>query len=307
MDSPVSALSSSAASRETLGPMGIVRLLLQLSKARITFAVTFSVSTGYVVFAGRFDAGLIWPTLGTFLLACGSATMNHVQEWRTDAKMERTRERPIPSGRISPTGALMLSVAFLVAGLNVLAQVPNHTLTVVLLGAFAVVYYNGVYWALKRLTAFAVVPGALLGAVPPVIGWAAAGGWWWDRTILEIGAFFFIWQIPHFWLLVRLYGEQYAEAGLPTPITLIGPKQFQRITVNWIVLTAFFGLLLAGVHRITLPWNFLALAGSIAITFAAIGYLRGEPERTASRRLFMRLNIYALSMMLLLMADALAS
>jgi protoheme IX farnesyltransferase len=198
-------------------------------------------------------------------------------------------------------------VAFLVAGLNVLAQVPNHTLTVVLLGAFAVVYYNGIYWALKRLTAFAVVPGALIGAVPPIIGWCAAGGWWWDPSILEIGAFFFIWQIPHFWLLVRLYGEQYAEAGLPTPITLIGPKQFQRITVNWIVLTAFFGLLLAGVHRIALPWNFLALAGSLLITVAAIGYLRGEPERAASRRLFMRLNIYALSMMLLLMADALAS
>ena len=285
--------------------MSVLRLLLQLSKARITFAVTFSVSTGYVVFAGRFDAGLLWPALGTFLLACGSATLNHVQEWRTDARMERTRERPIPAGRITPSGALMLAGLFLLLGINVLAQVPNHTLTVVLLGAFAVVYYNGIYWALKRITAFAVVPGALIGAVPPVIGWAAAGGWWWDRSILEIGAFFFIWQIPHFWLLVRLYGEQYAEAGLPTPITLVAPKQFQRITVNWVVLTAFFGLLLAGVHRIAFPWNFIALGGSIWITFMAIGYLRGEPTRPASKRLFMQLNLYALSMMLLLMADAL--
>ncbi|MDJ0522581.1 MAG: protoheme IX farnesyltransferase [Planctomycetota bacterium] len=284
--------------------MGLLRLLLQLSKARITFAVTFSVSTGYVVFGGAFDADLVWPALGVFMLACGSAALNQVQEWRTDAKMPRTQDRPIPAGRISARGAAMISVLFMAVGFNLLAQVENHTLTVLALGAFAVVYYNGIYWALKRITAFAVVPGALIGAVPPVIGWCAAGGWWWDPAILEIGGFFFIWQIPHFWLLARLYGEQYEDAGLPTPAASLSPRQFQRITVNWIVLTAFFGLLLAGVHRIAMPWNFLALAGSIAITFAAIGYMRGEPKRAASKRLFMQLNMYALAMMLLLMAHS---
>jgi len=306
MPSSTSALPAPAAAHETSGVMGVLRLLLQLSKARITFAVTFSVSTGYVVFAGRIDEGLLWPALGVFLLACGSATLNQVQEWRTDAKMARTQERPIPSGRISPTGALVVAVLFLAVGLNLLAQVPNHTLTVLALGAFAVVYYNGVYYGLKRVTAFAVVPGALIGAVPPVIGWCSAGGWWWDKSILEIAGFFFIWQIPHFWLLVRLYGEQYAAAGLPTPVAVVAPRQFQRITFNWILLTAAFGLMITGVHRVAFPWNFLALGGSIGITFASIGYLRGEPTRTASRRLFMQLNAYALAMMLLLMADALS-
>jgi len=285
--------------------MDVLRLLLELSKARITVAVTFSVTTGYVLFAGRIDGGLVFPAFGVFLLACGSATINHVQEWRTDAKMDRTRRRPIPSGRISASGALCVAVAFLVVGLNLLAQVPNHTLTVVLLGASAVVFYNGVYWALKRLTAFAVVPGALLGAVPPILGWAAAGGLYWDGSILEVGGFFFLWQIPHFWLLVRLFGEQYAAAGLPTPMAVLEPRQFQRITFNWILITALFGLLVAGVHRIGLPWNFAALGASIAIVAAAIDYLRSEPTRARARQLFNRLNVYALAMMLLLMADAL--
>jgi len=291
--------------RANMGGMDWVRLLLELSKARITVAVTFSVTTGYVLFAGRIDGGIVLPALGVFLLACGSATINHVQEWRTDAKMARTRDRPIPSGRIRPSGALCVAVVFLVLGLNLLAQVPYHTLTVVLLGAFAVVYYNGVYWALKRVTAFAVVPGALLGAVPPILGWVAAGGVYWDGRILEIGGFFFLWQIPPFWLLVRLYGEQYAAAGLPTPMAILEPSSFQRITFNWILLTVLFGLLVAGVHHLALPWNFLALGASIAIVVASIRYLRAAPTRVAARRLFNRLNAYALAMMLLLMASAL--
>ncbi len=289
------------------GLMGVVRLLLELSKARITFAVTFSVMTGYVLFAETVDGGMILPVLGVFLLACGSATINHVQEWRTDAMMDRTRNRPIPSGRISPKGALSIAVLFLAVGLNLLAQIEHHTLVVVLLGAFAVFYYNGVYWALKRVTAFAVVPGALIGAVPPILGWCAAGGWYSDPRILEVAAFFFIWQIPHFWLLVRLFGTQYEAAGLPTPMKLFQPKQFQRITFNWILMTAVLGLLLAAVHDIALPWNFIALAGSIWIVFEAIGYLRSESTRPAARKLFTQLNVYALTMMLLLMADALSS
>ena len=79
-----------------------VGILIELSKAKITFAVTFSVATGYILFVGRFDVQMLVPLLGVFLLACGSATINQVQEWRTDAQMTRTRNRPIPSGQVAP-------------------------------------------------------------------------------------------------------------------------------------------------------------------------------------------------------------
>ncbi|MDA1194179.1 MAG: protoheme IX farnesyltransferase [Planctomycetota bacterium] len=284
----------------------VVRLLLELGKARITFAVTFSVMTGWVLFTGSFAPALLVPVLGVFLLACGSATINQVQEWRVDARMERTRGRPIPSGRITATGALIIAVAFLAAGLNLLGFVQHNAMAVVGLGAFAVLYYNGIYYALKRLTAFAVVPGALIGAVPPILGWCAAGGHILDATILEVGAFFFIWQIPHFWLLVNIFGRQYESAGLPSATAVISPGQFQRITVAWSFMTSFCGLALVLTQGVGLPWNFLGLGASIAVGFAALAFLRGAATARDARRFFMQLNAYALAMMLLLMADALA-
>ena len=126
--------------------MSGVKLVLELAKARITFAVTFSVTTGWVVYSGSFDLAMLVPVLGVFLLACGSAALNQIQEWRTDAKMDRTKNRPIPSGRLSVRGAAIICVLFLFAGLNVLANVEHNTLVVLGLGAFSVVFYNGIYW-----------------------------------------------------------------------------------------------------------------------------------------------------------------
>ncbi len=283
-----------------------LKMLLELSKARITFAVTFSVTTGWVVFTGSFDAEMLVPVIGIFLLACGSATLNQVQEWRVDAQMERTKDRPIPSGRITPTGALVVSVLFMAVGLNVLSYVQHWTWVVLGLAVFSVVFYNGIYYGLKRLTAFAVVPGALIGAVPPVMGWCAAGGHPLDMTILEIGTFFFIWQIPHFWLLVHIFGKQYEGAGLPSATALITPAQFKRITVSWTFVTIICGLMLTLTQKMALPWNALAVVASIAIGVATLGFLRIEPSARDARVFFMKLNAYALAMMLLLMANALA-
>ena len=284
-----------------------MKLVLELAKARITFAVTFSVTTGWVVYTGSFDLAMLVPVLGVFLLACGSAALNQVQEWRTDAKMDRTKNRPIPSGRITPTGALIVSVLFMAVGLNVLSFVEHNTWIVLGLGAFSVVFYNGIYWALKRLTAFAVVPGALIGAVPPLMGWCAAGGELLDRDILEICTFFFIWQIPHFWLLVRIYGSQYVEAGLPAASAVLTPAQLKRITVAWTFLTIVCGLVMLRSQIANLPWNALAFAASCWIAWCALGYRKiEEPSAPNARRFFMQLNGYALLIMILLMGASLS-
>jgi protoheme IX farnesyltransferase len=282
-----------------------VRMLLVLVKARITFAVTFSVATGFVLFQGRFSTELILPMAGVFLLACGSAALNQVQEWRTDLRMERTRNRPIPSGQLQPRWALFIACLFMVAGINLLANVERHTYLVVALGAFSVFWYNLVYWWLKRATAFAVVPGALLGAVPPVIGWCAAGGEPLDPKILQVGLFFIIWQIPHFWLLLHLFGTEYTGADLPSPTAMLSRDQFRRITFAWVFPTAASGLVLMTTFQLHMPWNLLVLAGSIWVTLQAFGYLKRPPSRATARSLFNRLNLYALCMMLLLMASAL--
>lgn len=281
-----------------------LRLLLVLTKARITFAVTFSVATGFVLFQERFSTELILPMAGVFLMACGSAALNQVQEWRTDMRMERTRNRPIPSGQIEPRWALFLACAFMVAGVNVLANVERHTHLVVGLGVFSVFWYNVVYWWLKRATAFAVVPGALLGAVPPVIGWCAAGGEPLDPKILQVGLFFIIWQIPHFWLLLHLFGAEYTGADLPSPTAMLTREQFRRVTFAWVFPTAASGMVLMTTFQLHMPWNLLVLAGSIWVTLQAFGYLKRPPSMATARSLFNRLNLYALCMMLILMASA---
>ena len=250
---------------------------------------------------------MLVPMLGVFLLACGSAAINQVQEWRTDTRMPRTRNRPIPSGRISPRWALFVACCFLAAGVNVLAGVEHHLGLVLALGAFSLLWYNGIYWALKRLTAFAVVPGALIGAIPPVIGWVAAGGKLSDPLILQVGLFFFIWQVPHFWLLLHLFGSEYSAAGLPSPTSMVTKEQFRRMTFAWILPTAACGMVLAVTFQLKLPWNLIVFAGSIWIVLQAATYVRREPTPASGRWLFNRLNLYALSMMLILMAAALTA
>ena len=283
-----------------------VSMLLELTKAKITLFVTVSVMAGYVLFAGRFDAGLLLPALGVFLLACGSAALNQVQESKLDARMPRTQNRPIPSGAMGRDWALFVAMALCGAGLYALASVPNHTLSVLGLGVLALVWYNGVYLALKRLTAFAVVPGALVGAIPPVIGWCAAGGVWNDPRILEVAFFFFLWQIPHFWLLLLLYGKEYEGAGLPSPTAFFTSRQLRRITFAWTLAVAATGLVLAVRLAYPIPWNLIALALTIWLTLSAFAILRQQDERKAVIASFLRINVYALATMILLALQALA-
>lgn len=151
----------------------VIMLILQLSKVKITIAVSFTTITGYVLGRGEIDFGFLWVTLGIFLLACGASVLNHIQESRTDSKMERTKERPIPSGRITKNHAFMLFAIEVISGLLILYF--KTSLTALLLGILALIWYNFIYTYLKRITAHAVIPGSVIGAIPPLVGWVASG------------------------------------------------------------------------------------------------------------------------------------
>ena len=147
--------------------------------------------------------------------------------------MERTKVRPIPSGRITGSNALIISLLLILAGSIILAF---HSNTVLLLGLFTLIWYNGVYTPLKQFTAFAIIPGSLVGALPPIIGWVASGGFIFDEKILALSSFMFIWQIPHFWLLLLMYDHEYREAGFPTLSKIFSYKQISQISFVWIVI-----------------------------------------------------------------------
>ena len=103
-------------------------------------------------------------------------------------------------------------------------------LTAALLGMLAVGWYNGIYTPLKRITAFAVVPGAIVGALPPAIGWVAGGQSLGDMRLLALGFFFFMWQIPHFWILTVRCGSDYQAARIPSLTAIFSSAQLARIT-----------------------------------------------------------------------------
>ena len=280
-------------------------MLAELTKIRITSVVTLSVATGFILFAETVSREIVLPMLGTFLLACGSAVLNQVQEAAVDARMPRTRRRPIPSGRISRDTALALTIALGGGGLTVLASVERHTLTLLALGAFAVFWYNGVYLVLKRWTPFAIVPGSLIGAIPPLIGWVSAGGVVTDPVALTLAMFFFLWQIPHFWLLLMRFGDQYRQAGLPSLTATFSPSQLARITCVWILAVATCGILMATTDQARLPWNVIIVVASMWLGGSGFGLLRGGQFVRLALPAFIRINVYVLLIMAALVGNAL--
>jgi len=299
------AVASRTSRRSDSGILSWIGIVSELTKARITVAVTLSVATGHFIFVETLSASVLLPMLGVFLLACGSSALNEVQEARIDALMARTQARPIPSGRIGADWALFVALVFIGTAFYVLSCIEAHTLTILTIAALALVWYNGVYTLLKRWTAFAVVPGALVGALPPVIGWAAGGGLVSDPLIVQLAFFFFIWQVPHFWLLLLLYGEEYAAAGLPVLTKHFAPNQLRRITSIWIFAAAATGILIAMTEKAHLPWNLGILIASLWLGARALGVLRRANDHPARFADFMQINIYALMVMLFLIANAL--
>lgn len=279
-------------------------ILLQLGKVKITMAVTVSTLTGYLLAKGTIDLDAILPSIGIFLLACGSSALNHYQERDTDARMTRTRNRPIPAGKISPTGALIVAMVYSVAGAMLLYL--GSGFLGLQLGLLALIWYNAIYTPLKRKTAFAVIPGAVIGAIPPVVGWVAGGGKLADPQALILAFYFFIWQVPHFWLLTLYLHKDYEEAGYPTLQKLFTDIQIKRITFVWIMATTITALLLPLYGLITSTF-FIILLFAISIlavtSFRDMLLDRAKPFNT--RRSFIKINVYFLLVIVVVWLDQL--
>jgi heme o synthase len=184
-----------------------------LTKPDVTFLVVITTIAGfYLGSSGPIDWVLMLHTLaGTFLVACGTAAMNQYVERKIDAVMRRTASRPLPSGVLQPKEVLLFGVSTIVAGAAWLALLVNGLAALVALAASLL--YLGLYTPLKTRTTLSTAVGAIPGALPPLIGWAAArgslslGGW-------VLFAILFFWQFPHFMAIAWMYREDYARAGI---------------------------------------------------------------------------------------------
>jgi heme o synthase len=229
--------------------------LLKLTRINMSAAISFSAVAGFVYCSGEFSWAALAVFSGVLLLAGAATTLNQYQERTQDALMTRTKDRPIPSGVISPQSALIYSVVMGLAGTAVL-YIFTNPLTA-LLGLFNIFWYNVVYTPLKTKTEFAVIIGAVNGAIPPMMGWTAAGGLLTDQRILFIASFLFLWQIPHFLLLLLRFKEDYRLAGFKSPTSKMNDEQVKFVVFIWTL----------GTSAITL---FFPLFGIVSGTFLSI-------------------------------------
>jgi protoheme IX farnesyltransferase len=275
---------------------------LSLFRPAIALFAGCSALTAYLAAPGRDPLIALLVTTGVLALAAGSSSLNQCQERDIDSRMARTRTRPLPAGIATARQALFLSLLLLCFGSSLLFAAGTLP---ALLGVFAVAWYNGIYTLLKRRTAFAAVPGAVVGMVPPAIGWVGAGGSISDPRLIALCFLFFMWQVPHFWLQILHHGKEYEKAGLPSLSSLVSGKRLGNMIFVWVCSASVSGLLLPLYGTLSAPvLYFLLLPPAFAVIVKTFPLLTAStPERTLSA--FRTINVYILLVMALLPLEGL--
>jgi heme o synthase len=277
--------------------MRFLKAYFDLGKLRLSLLVVATTFAGYLLGShGSLAGPLAWALLGTLLSSLGANGLNQWLERERDAKMERTKDRPIPSGRLSPDTARTLAVASCIAGVLLLLVTVNPLTAG--LSALTIMLYVGVYTPLKPRSSSNTLVGALVGAIPPLMGWTAATNHL-GFGALALGAILFVWQIPHFLGLAWLYREDYARGGYRMlSLTDDGRATGQMMLVYSIALIPV--ALLLAVGRVS-SWEYAV--GSVVLGVMLIGYawrFYFDRSQLAARRVFLASLAY-LPLLLVLM------
>lgn len=282
--------------------MPTVKILSRLCRLPIAFLTSCSALTGHLLAADRSLSSALLLTGGVFLLAGGASALNQSQERHFDALMERTRQRPLPAGEVTFAQAVLFAAILIANGLLLLSLL--GTALPFLLGVFSIIWYNGVYTRLKRITAFAAIPGAVVGMLPPAIGWTAAGASLSDPRLGVLCFLFFMWQVPHFWLQVLDHGGEYEQAGFPSFSRVFLKEQFARATFIWICATAVSTLLLPLYGTVRSPLVYFLLLPVSGLVIATGSRLLTSLTKQRVLSAFRTINAYIFIVMSLLSLDA---
>jgi protoheme IX farnesyltransferase len=275
-------------------PIPISRVLadgLTLAKPELTFLSMLTAVGGFILASDGWPdaAGLLVLIAGTALVGGGAGALNQYLERDLDARMQRTRKRPLPAGRLVPAAVLSGGVLASMAGVALLWTLANP-LTGFLAAATLIIYLL-LYTPLKRVTSTATLIGAIPGALPPVMGWTASSG---DISpgALSLFVLLFIWQIPHFLALAWTYRRDYADAGFR--MLTVEDETGDRTTAQVLVYTCLMlpSSLLVGL-MLDLGWVYALAAVVLWAPFLLLAS-RFRRERTGviSRRLFFGTIIY---------------
>ncbi len=304
---------------ESAAPSLIARLrqlltdYMELGKARVTAMVVITAWAGFHLGSVRsaiptLHLGLLWTLTGIALISAGASACNEIIERRADARMMRTRSRPLASGRISLPHGLLVAFTAIAAGSLVLLRFTNPV--TVLLGLLTVFTYVAIYTPLKYRSTLATFVGAFPGAMGPLLGWTAARGHI-EWPAVALFAILFVWQFPHFMAIAWLYREDYGRAGIRM-LPVVEPDGWSTVAEALV-----YAVLMVPVSL--LPWM-LHIAGPVyAISAVVLGlvYLGATirfarilkaPSFTASRpfaHALLRVSVLYLPLLLIiLMLDA---
>lgn len=297
MKASATSLASAAASEKGMGA-----ILAELFKSRLTTLVLLTTAVGFHLGArGRMNFGLLFHTLcGTALVAAGAAALNQWLEREHDARMTRTEDRPLPSGRMQPDTALIIGGVATAAGLIHLALLVNLLTSVI--GAITSISYLFIYTPLKRVTPLNTVIGAIPGALPPLMGWTASRGYV-SAEGWSLFAILFFWQLPHFLAIAWLYREDYAKGGFMM-LPVVDP---QGTRTGRQAVSHTLGLLTISLFPVLLGLTGgLYLAGALLLggvfLAAAIRFAR-HLSRPSARQLFLVSIIYLPLLLALMVFD----
>jgi len=287
----------------TAGPARIVRLYLDLAKARLASLVVLTAIAGYLLGAkdGVQLGTLIWTVIGTALTAFGANILNQCLEVDRDRLMRRTRCRPLPSGQVSRSRAASWGVISALVGLAVLVAGTNMLTTGLALAV--ILLYLLAYTPLKVRTPLNTVVGAVCGALPPVMGWTAATGGIGGGAWILFGVLF-LWQIPHFLALAWIYREDYARGGFRM-LSAVDSSGALTGRVASLYALALLPVCAGAVWMGVSGAVFLVAAYLLGGAFVALSWqLMRKGSVQAARRLFLASLVYLPIVLGIMVADA---
>jgi len=274
----------------------------ELTKPRMNFLVVITTTVGfYMASPGSVDWLLMLHTiLGTTLTAAGASVLNQWLEIEYDGLMPRTKNRPLPAGRLMPIEALVFGVLLGVAGVAYLAICVNVLTS--FLGAFTLLTYIGIYTPLKRISSLNTIVGAVPGAIPPLMGFTAVEGTITPAALALFGILFF-WQMPHFLAIATLYKDDYAKGGYKMLPVIDEAGHFTGRQIVLYGLALIPASLMPTLLHLTGPtYAFGALLLGLGFLYSGVVAARSH-ERTDARKLFFASIIYLPVLLALMMAD----
>ncbi len=284
------------------GPGVLLARLAELGKLRLSILVVLTTLVGYLLATPAAPAvpGLLWTLLGTLLAALGANALNEWWEVERDARMTRTRTRPLPTRRL--TGPVALGFGLLTAFLGPLILAAQVALLPAMLAATTIAIYVGLYTPLKVRSALSTLVGGIVGALPPLIGWAAAAGTL-DPGAWILATILFLWQVPHALALAWLRRSDYAGGGFRL-LPAVDPAGHLTgcvvVMYTLVLFPATMALTLVGVCG----WRYAIGAATLGIGLTMLAvWLERRRTATAARALFVGTLVYLPLLLVLMVFD----